>query len=86
MCSGAARPTRRDNRHERGGDVGSIVLPKDLEVFARLAEERATVVSKLLAEGREKVERVERLVCALYGLPDELTEDVVQHAIARAAR
>jgi hypothetical protein len=69
-----------------GDDVSSIVLPKDLAVFARLAEERAATASQLLAEGREKVEQVERLVCALYGLPDELTEAVVQHAIERAAR
>jgi len=67
-------------------DVGSILLPKDVVALVRLADERATSVSQLLAEGREKVERVERLVCALYGLPDELTEAVVQHAIERAAR
>lgn len=67
-------------------DVGSILLPKDLGAFASLADDRATIVSQLLAEGREKVERVERLVCALYGLSDELTEAVVQHAVERAAR
>jgi hypothetical protein len=67
-------------------DVGSILLPKDLVALVQLADDRATSVSKLLAEGREKVERVERLVCALYGLPDELTEAVVEHAIARATR
>jgi hypothetical protein len=67
-------------------DAGSIVLPKDLADFGRLADDRATSVSQLLAEGREKAERVERLVCALYGLPDELTEAVVEHAIARATR
>ncbi len=67
-------------------DVGSILLPKDLVALVQLADDRATIVSKLLAEGREKVERVERLVCALYGLPDELTEAVVEHAIARATR
>lgn len=67
-------------------DVGSIVLPKNLVELGRLTEDRATSVSQLLAEGREKVERVERLVCALYGLPDELTEAVVEHAIARATR
>jgi len=67
-------------------DVGSVLLPKNLDSFDRLSEERARTVSELLAEGREKVERVERLVCALYGLTDELTEAVVQHAIERAAR
>lgn len=67
-------------------DVGSVLLPKDLDSFERLSQERTRTVSELLAEGREKVERVERLVCALYGLPDELTEAVVQHAVERAAR
>ena len=67
-------------------DVGSIVLPKDLTVFAGLADAWATIVSQLLAEGRLKVERVERLVCALYDLPEDLTEAVVQHAVERAAR
>ena len=67
-------------------DVGSILLPKDLDSFEHLSQQRARAVSELLAEGREKVERVERLVCALYDLPDELTEAVVQHAVERAAR
>ena len=67
-------------------DVGSILLPKDPAAFERLADDRAETVAELLAEGRAKVERVERLVCALYGLPDELTDAVVQHAIERAAR
>jgi hypothetical protein len=31
------------------------------------------------------VEQVERLVCALYDVPADLTEDVVAHAVARAA-
>jgi hypothetical protein len=29
---------------------------------------------------------VVRLVCALYGLADELTDAVVEHAVARARR
>ena len=43
-------------------------------------------VSKPLAEARVQVEQVERLVCALHGVPDELTEAVVEHAVRRAAR
>ena len=66
-------------------DVGGALLPKDLEAFADLAAERARR-REPLAQGREKVERVESLVCALYGLPDDLTEAVVEHAIERAAR
>ena len=34
--------------------------------------------------GRRLVEGVERLVCTLYGLPDPLTNLVVESAIARA--
>jgi len=67
-------------------DPGSVLLPKDLDSFDQLAQERARTVSELLADGRRKVEQVERLVCTLYGLPDELTEAVVQHAVERAAR
>lgn len=70
----------------RSDNVTATLLPKDLEAFARLADDRAQVVAALLAEGRQKVERVERLVCALYGVPDDLTEAVVQHAVVRAAR
>jgi hypothetical protein len=67
-------------------DVGSVLLPKDLGAFAALEEEHQLVVRDLLEEGRRKVEEVERLVCALYGLPENLTDAVVQHAIDRAAR
>jgi len=38
----------------------------------------------LLGEGRRLVEEIERLVCALYDLPAELTDAVVAHAVARA--
>ncbi|MCS7007950.1 MAG: hypothetical protein RMM28_11230 [Thermoleophilia bacterium] len=71
---------------EAPDDARAVPLPKALAAFERLAEERATLVRALLGEGREKVERVERLVCALYGLPQDLTEDVVRHAVERAAR
>lgn len=37
-----------------------------------------------LSDGRALVESVERLVCRLYGLPRELEDAVVDHAIARA--
>ena len=64
--------------------VGETLLPKDLSLFALRAEEHRRGVADLLAEGRRLVEEVERLVCALYDVPDELTEDVVAHALARA--
>lgn len=70
----------------RSDDVGSVLVPKDLAAFETVSADRVRVVSDRLAEGREKVEQVERLVCALYGVPEELTEAVVQHAVDRAAR
>ncbi|MCC6223311.1 MAG: N-6 DNA methylase [Thermoleophilia bacterium] len=68
------------------GDLPALLLPRDLERFEQLAAGRAGQVRTLLDEGRRLVEEVERLVCALYGLPDALTEEVVQHAVRRAAR
>jgi hypothetical protein len=67
-------------------DATTILLPKDLAAFDSLADDRATLVRGLLREGRALVERVERLVCGLYGMPEDLTEAVVDHAVARAAR
>jgi len=67
-------------------DATAILLPRDLDAFRTLAVERAEEVTRLLSEGRELVERVERLVCALYHLPDALTDEVVAHAVSRASR
>lgn len=67
-------------------DLGAVLLPRDADAFERAVRERAKLVGGLLAEGRRLVEEVERLVCALYELPDELTEEVVTRAVARAAR
>jgi len=67
-------------------DATAILLPKDLAAFESLADDRATLVQALLREGRTLVERVERLVCGLYGVPEDLTDAVVDHAVARAAR
>ena len=65
-------------------DVSGIELPKELEELQRLATERAQTVRTLLADGRRLVEEIEWLVCALYGVPDELTDEVVAYAVARA--
>jgi hypothetical protein len=65
-------------------DLAAVLLPCDLGELERLATERKTVVEELLAEGRRLVEEVERLVCALYDVPDGLTDEVVAHAVARA--
>ncbi len=63
-----------------------VELPRNLDSFMQLVDERTLMVQELLAEGRRLVEEVERLVCALYEVPDELTEGVVAHAVDRAAR
>ena len=64
--------------------VGDTLLPKDLTAFAQQVEARRQAVSRLLAEGRALVEEVERLVCALYDVSDDLTEQVVAHAVRRS--
>ena len=67
-------------------EVGAVLLPRDLDRFEADATERLATVQGLLDDGRARVERVERLVCALYGLDADLTEAVVEHAVARARR
>jgi len=64
--------------------VSETLLPKDAVAFVGLVEQRRQTVQLLLGEGRELVERVERLVCALYGVPDDLTEQVIEHALRRS--
>jgi hypothetical protein len=71
-----------ENADER---VGETLVPKDLGRFRELAGKRRTLVDKLLAEGRRLVEEVERLVCALYEVPPDLTEEVIAHAVKRAS-
>jgi len=61
-----------------------LLVPKDLDAFARRVAERTRGVEALLAEGRDLVEQVERLVCAVYDVPDDLTEQVVAQAVRRA--
>jgi hypothetical protein len=65
-------------------NVLDTLLPKDIAAFRQRAERRRGEVRALLSEGRDLVERVERLVCAIYDVPDDLTEQVVAHAVRRA--
>ncbi len=65
-------------------DVSGVELPKDVLGPGRLAAERAEIVYGLLADGRRLVEHIERLVCALYDVPDELADEIIAHAVARA--
>ena len=67
-------------------DATNVLLPKDMDAFERTTASVTATVQLLLDDGSAHVERVERLVCALYSLLDELTEEVVTHARARAAR
>lgn len=65
-------------------DLERTRLPKDLLRFAAVCELRLAEIDRLLIEGRDLVECAERLVCRLYGLSDELTEEVVASAVHRA--
>jgi hypothetical protein len=81
-------PTRVDLVERLAGrgtdDARAIALPRDLSSFDERKKERAELIRQLLAEGRGLVEEVERLVCALYDVPAELTEEIVEHAVRRA--
>ncbi len=70
----------------RVDDVGAVLLPRDLAVLEAAEGEAVAAATTFLLEGRRLVEEVERLVCGLYDAPAELTEAVVEHAVARAAR
>jgi hypothetical protein len=65
-------------------DLLSARVPANLRAFGEEIERRQSEIDDLLAVGRELVEVVERLVCALYGVPDALADLVVESAIARA--
>jgi type I restriction-modification system DNA methylase subunit len=67
-------------------DLLALLLPRDLDAFASVVEKRTAEVEHLMDLGRCLVEGAERLVCALYGLPPDLEDAVVNHALARAAR
>lgn len=53
-------------------------------VFRSGVESARGEVAALLSEGRILVGVAERLVCALYGIPSDLSDEVVAHAVARA--
>ncbi|MGK2939476.1 MAG: Eco57I restriction-modification methylase domain-containing protein [Solirubrobacteraceae bacterium] len=62
----------------------SLQLPTDLDDFAAEVEQEQRHIDELLATGRLYAEAVERLVCALYGVPEPLTEKVIESAVVRA--
>lgn len=65
-------------------DLRSARMPTSLDAFAEEVIRRQAEIDDLLEAGRQLVEAVERLVCALYGLADALTELVVESAVTRA--
>lgn len=75
----AARPAAR------AGDLDGMLLPVDLPGFRVRADAASAEIERLLVEGRDLVETVERLVCRLYGVDAELEDEVVARAVARVS-
>lgn len=67
-----------------GDDLRAARVPVSLDAFERALAQRQGEIQRLLDDGRTLVEVVERLVCALYAVPDSLTERVIASAISRA--
>jgi hypothetical protein len=65
-------------------DLLSARMPASLSAFGEEIARQQGEIDDLLAVGRELVEVVERLVCALYEVPDALTDLVVESAVTRA--
>lgn len=65
-------------------DLLSMRMPANLDAFSARGKVLQAEIDHLLAAGRELVEVVERLVCALYHVPDALTDLVVESAVTRA--
>jgi hypothetical protein len=62
----------------------STLVPVDLVAYDTRVQTRQDEIDDLLERGRILVEAAERLVCRLYGVPDDLTEMVIESAVARA--
>jgi Eco57I restriction-modification methylase len=60
-------------------------IPREVEDFKASVEKASAEVGQLVESGRALVEAAERLVCALYAIPADLEEDVIAHAVKRAA-
>lgn len=69
----------------RTADLGTVLLPKDPDELAAHLDAETATVARLLDNGRTLVEACERLICRLHGLPPELEDEVVAHALTRAA-
>ena len=73
-----------DTANLQPADLLAAEVPRDIEAFRAEVESAGGEVGRLLGDGRVLVEGAERLVCALYAIPLDLTDEVVAHAIARA--
>lgn len=73
-----------DDRRLPPDDLGSVLLPVDLDAFADRLAGRESEIAALLDRGRALVELVERIVCRLYRVPRELEDEIVASAVARA--
>jgi hypothetical protein len=62
----------------------ALEVPRSVDDFHSGVENAQAEVEQLLADGCALVEAAERLVCALYGVPAELADEVVTHAAERA--
>ncbi len=76
LCQGLNRPMP--------ADLLKVELPRDVDLYKEEVASASTEVRLLLEEGRRLVEAAERLVCALYAIPEDLEDEVVAHAVARA--
>ena len=65
-------------------DLLSVKLPVSVRKLDEHLERRQSEVDALLESGRKLVETIERLVCRIYGVPDDLTELVIASATSRA--
>jgi hypothetical protein len=64
-------------------DLRICRMPLNLDAFAAEVARRQDKIDDLLDVGLGLVDAVERLVCKLYGVPDAITDLVVESAIAR---
>lgn len=65
-------------------DLAHVLLPKDLSALVTSMTARAAEIDRLLEEGRQLVERAERIVCRLYDVSPDVEDEVVASAVARA--
>lgn len=65
-------------------DLRVVPVPRNLAELEVEVARRQSHIDELLSAGRTLVETIERLVCRLYGLPDALTDLVVESAVTRS--